>query len=62
MGNVLRHTGNAVWAVCGGYLNHASVYDDGISQIRKHSQVNEVSKKSTHVAYRRAFRKPDLTH
>lgn len=49
MGNILSHTVRAVWAVCGGYLNHAHVYDSG-----KHIQVNEVSKTST-------FRKSDLT-
>lgn len=49
MGNMLGHTVGAVRAVCGGYLKYAHAYDNG-----KHSQVNEVSKKST-------FRKSDLT-
>ncbi|XP_044053710.1 potassium channel subfamily T member 1 isoform X14 [Siniperca chuatsi] len=31
MGNVLCHAGNALWAVCGAYINQAYVYDDGTS-------------------------------
>lgn len=50
MGNILCYTGNAVWAVYRGYQTQTCAYGDGTTQNRKHSQVNEVSKKSTHVA------------